>query len=109
MNGDGSWWTTRSGRRRSHTGGVAIRNSACYDGLFDLQFPYARGWHGAPGIQSAPHWQLDAHFYPPLLTADRRKFIVGYEPLAEPQRVLTPEEAGREVAGDTIRRTTASS
>ena len=39
------------------------------------------------------HWQVHAHFYPPLLRANVRKFMVGYELLAEPQRDLTPEEA----------------
>ena len=38
-------------------------------------------------------WQVHAHFYPPLLRATVRKFMVGYELLAEPQRDLTPEEA----------------
>lgn len=38
---------------------------------------------------------LDAepHHYPPLLRANVRKFMVGYELLSEPQRDLTPEEA----------------
>ncbi len=39
-----------------------------YDNLFETSFPYSLGWHGAPfdaGDQS--HWQLHAHFYPPLL------------------------------------------
>ena len=41
-----------------------------------------------------PHWQLHAHFYPPLLrSASVRKFMVGYEMLAETQRDLTPEQA----------------
>ncbi|MGC8839490.1 MAG: UDP-glucose--hexose-1-phosphate uridylyltransferase [Anaerolineae bacterium] len=66
-----------------------------YDNLFQTSFPYSMGWHGAP---TAPgdfrHWQLHAHFYPPLLrSATVRKFMVGYEMLAEPQRDLTPEEA----------------
>ena len=66
-----------------------------YDGLFRTPFPYSMGWHGAPFDQSdANHWQLHAHFYPPLLrSASVRKFMVGYEMLAEPQRDLTPEEA----------------
>jgi UDPglucose--hexose-1-phosphate uridylyltransferase len=42
----------------------------------------------------APYWQLHAHFYPPLLrSASVRKFMVGYEMLAEAQRDLTPETA----------------
>ncbi len=66
-----------------------------YDALFDVAFPYSFGWHGAPGGQAnEPAWQLHAHFYPPLLrSATVRKFMVGYEQLAEAQRDLTPERA----------------
>ncbi|WP_025244185.1 galactose-1-phosphate uridylyltransferase [Candidatus Sodalis pierantonius] len=40
------------------------------------------------------HWQLHAHVYPPLLrSATVRKFMVGYEMLAETQRDLTAEQA----------------
>ncbi len=65
-----------------------------YDALFGRPFPYSMGWHQAPfdGTDTA-HWQVHAHFYPPLLRATVRKFMVGYELLAEPQRDLTPEEA----------------
>lgn len=68
---------------------------ARYDGLFEAPFPYSMGWHGAP-FQPGPadHWVLHAHVYPPLLrSATIRKFMVGYELLAEPQRDITPEEA----------------
>jgi UDPglucose--hexose-1-phosphate uridylyltransferase len=62
------------------------------------------GWHGAPFVPKnnhikstegdQRHWQLHAHFYPPLLrSATVRKFMVGYEMLCEAQRDLTPEEA----------------
>jgi len=87
-----------------------------YDNLFQTPFPYSMGWHGAPMSPEASatggrawsesmtgtmgpsdpyaHWQLHAHFYPPLLrSATVRKFMVGFEMLAEPQRDLTPEEA----------------
>jgi UDPglucose--hexose-1-phosphate uridylyltransferase len=65
-----------------------------FDALFDRPFPYSMGWHQAPfGSGDVVHWQLHAHFYPPLLRATVRKFMVGYELLAEPQRDLTPEEA----------------
>ena len=66
-----------------------------YDNLFECSFPYSMGWHGAPfNDQPANHWQLHAHFYPPLLrSASIRKFMVGYEMLAEAQRDLTPEQA----------------
>ncbi len=66
-----------------------------YDRLFGVPFPYSMGWHEAPSdISVKEGWQLHAHFYPPLLrSATVRKFMVGYELLAEPQRDLAPEEA----------------
>ncbi|MDA1277282.1 MAG: UDP-glucose--hexose-1-phosphate uridylyltransferase, partial [Verrucomicrobia bacterium] len=66
-----------------------------YDNLFETAFPYSMGWHGAPHDSGDHrHWQLHAHFYPPLLrSASVRKFMVGYEMLANPQRDLTPEQA----------------
>jgi UDPglucose--hexose-1-phosphate uridylyltransferase len=65
-----------------------------YDALFERPFPYSMGWHQAPFDGDATgHWQVHAHFYPPLLRAAVRKFMVGYELLAEPQRDLTPEDA----------------
>jgi UDPglucose--hexose-1-phosphate uridylyltransferase len=65
-----------------------------YDALFGRPFPYSMGWHQAPFDGDAtPPWQVHAHFYPPLLRASVRKFMVGYELLAEPQRDLTPEQA----------------
>ena len=65
-----------------------------YDNLFACSFPYSMGWHGAPFGQDASGWQLHAHFYPPLLrSASVRKFMVGFEMLAEAQRDLTPEQA----------------
>jgi UDPglucose--hexose-1-phosphate uridylyltransferase len=68
-----------------------------YDNLFETSFPYSMGWHGAPFASGeAAHWQLHAHFYPPLLrSAQVRKFMVGYEMLAEGQRDLTAEQAAR--------------
>jgi UDPglucose--hexose-1-phosphate uridylyltransferase len=66
-----------------------------YDNLFACSFPYSMGWHGAPfNKDDTAHWQLHAHFYPPLLRSSSiRKFMVGYEMLAEAQRDLTPEQA----------------
>ncbi len=70
-----------------------------YDNLFETSFPYSMGWHGAPTGPGAAdedngHWQLHAHFYPPLLrSATVKKFMVGYEMLAEAQRDLTAEQA----------------
>mgnify|MGYP005843623571 CR=1 FL=1 len=66
-----------------------------YDNLFETSFPYSMGWHGAPTDGGDyRHWQLHAHFYPPLLrSATVKKFMVGYEMLANPQRDITPEQA----------------
>jgi UDPglucose--hexose-1-phosphate uridylyltransferase len=65
-----------------------------YDGLFKRPFPYSMGWHQAPfGNVETDAWQVHAHFYPPLLGARLRKFMVGYELLAETQRDLTAEDA----------------
>ncbi len=67
-----------------------------YDNLFNISFPYSMGWHGAPFGQDAPHWQLHAHFYPPLLrSATVQKFRVGFELLSEEQRDLTAEQAAQ--------------
>lgn len=65
-----------------------------YDNLFETSFPYSMGWHGAPNQKGdVDHWQLHAHFYPPLLrSAFIKKFLVGYEMLAEAQRDLLPEQ-----------------
>jgi UDPglucose--hexose-1-phosphate uridylyltransferase len=66
-----------------------------YDNLFETSFPYSMGWHGQPTDgEDYPHWQLHAHFYPPLLrSATVKKFMVGYEMLASPQRDITAEQA----------------
>lgn len=66
-----------------------------YDNLFQTSFPYSMGWHGAPFNQQDNNgWQLHAHFYPPLLrSASIKKFMVGFEMLAEAQRDITPEQA----------------
>ncbi len=66
-----------------------------YDNLFEVSFPYSMGWHGAPArAGDSSHWQLHAHFYPPLLrSATVKKFMVGYEMLAEAQRDITAEHA----------------
>jgi UDPglucose--hexose-1-phosphate uridylyltransferase len=66
-----------------------------YDNLFETPFPYSMGFHPAPTDgEPHPEWHLHAHFYPPLLrSATVRKFMVGYEMLAGPQRDITPELA----------------
>lgn len=66
-----------------------------YDNTFETPFPYSMGWHPAPnGPEDYSYWQLHAHFYPPLLrSATVKKFLVGYEMLAEAQRDITAEQA----------------
>ncbi|MGI5917974.1 MAG: UDP-glucose--hexose-1-phosphate uridylyltransferase, partial [Anaerolineae bacterium] len=66
-----------------------------YDNLFEMSFPYTMGFHQQPTDGEAyPEWHMHMHFYPPLLrSATVKKFMVGYEMLAEPQRDLTPESA----------------
>jgi UDPglucose--hexose-1-phosphate uridylyltransferase len=66
-----------------------------YDSLFGIVFPYTMGLHQRPTDgQAHAGWHLHAHFYPPLLrSATVRKFMVGYEMLAGPQRDITPENA----------------
>lgn len=83
--------------RRDDLARMLERLTTRYDNLFECPFPYSMGWHGAPLLDHAADdraWQLHAHFYPPLLrSASVRKFMVGFEMLAEAQRDLTPEQA----------------
>lgn len=80
---------------RDNLAGVLKALTTRYDNLFRCSFPYSMGWHGAPyGGRDTAGWQLHAHFYPPLLrSATVRKFMVGFEMLAQAQRDLTPEQA----------------
>ncbi|HEX8903987.1 MAG TPA: UDP-glucose--hexose-1-phosphate uridylyltransferase [Longimicrobiaceae bacterium] len=74
---------------------VLRRLTARYDNLFGVPFPYSAGFHQAPTDGEAhPEWHLHMHFLPPLLrSATVKKFMVGYEMLAEAQRDVTPESA----------------
>ncbi|MEA3409759.1 MAG: galactose-1-phosphate uridylyltransferase [Candidatus Eisenbacteria bacterium] len=65
-----------------------------YDALFEQPMPFSMGWHQAPfdGASTEP-WQVHAHFMPPLLEATKRKFMVGYELLSEPQRDISAADA----------------
>jgi len=74
---------------------VLKRLTSRYDNLFQTSFPYSMGFHQRP-TDGNPHpgWHLHLHFYPPLLrSATVKKFMVGYEMLAAPQRDITPESA----------------
>ena len=76
---------------------ILKRTTARYDRLFDVSFPYSMGFHQRP-TDGLPHEEchLHLHFYPPLLrSATVRKFLVGYEMLATPQRDITAEAAAK--------------
>lgn len=90
---------------RDLLGDTLRRITIRYDNLFETAFPYSMGFHQRP-TDGQPHaaWHLHAHYFPPLLrSATVRKFMVGYELLASPQRDLTPESAASRLlaAGET--------
>lgn len=70
-----------------------------YDNLFQVSFPYSAGIHQAPSDgEEHPEWHWHMVFYPPLLrSATVKKFMVGYELLANPQRDITPEFAAEKL------------
>jgi len=74
---------------------ILKRHLSKYDNMFKVSFPYTMGWHNAPcDDEEYGYWLLHAHFYPPLLrSATIKKFMVGYEMLAESQRDITAEQA----------------
>lgn len=85
------------GAQKQNLSKILKRVLSRYDNLFRCSFPYSMGWHGQPfNGQTNDHWQLHAHFYPPLLrSATIKKHMVGYEMLAEAQRDITPEQAAQ--------------
>lgn len=87
--------TDLSGAERDGLSDLLRRVLVRYDNLFETSFPYSLGWHGAPTAEGDfSGWQLHAHIYPPLLrSATVKKFMVGYEMMAEAQRDITPEQA----------------
>jgi len=66
-----------------------------FDNLFKTSFPYSMGLHQRPTDgQPHDHWCFHIHYFPPLLrNATVKKFMVGYEMLAMPQRDITAEES----------------
>ncbi len=75
---------------RGDLAGIMLEITRRYDALFGTPFPYTMGLHQLARTK----WHFHAHYYPPLLrSATVRKFMVGYEMLAMPQRDLTPETA----------------
>ena len=80
---------------RDTLAGVLKQLTSSYDKLFETTFPYTMGFHQRPTDgEDQFDCHLHAHFYPPLLrSASVRKFMVGYEMLAMPQRDITAEQA----------------
>jgi UDPglucose--hexose-1-phosphate uridylyltransferase len=80
---------------RDLLGDILRRVSIRYDNLFAASFPNSMGFHQRPTDgEEHPEWHLHLHFFPPLLrSATIRKFSVGYEMLAMPQRDISPEAA----------------
>ena len=72
-----------------------VRLNVRYDNLFHTSFPFSMGIHQRPTDgEDHPHWHFHLHYYPPLLRSRAvKKFMVGFEMLAMPQRDLTPEAA----------------
>src|SRR5262245_36376380 len=80
---------------RDSLAGMLKRVTARYNRVFDAPFPYSMGFHQRP-TDGEPHheWHFHAHFHPPLLrSATVRKFLVGYEFLANPARDITAAAA----------------
>jgi UDPglucose--hexose-1-phosphate uridylyltransferase len=82
---------------RSDFADIYKKLTILYDNLFEISFPYSAGVHQSPTDgKDHPEWLLHMHFYPPLLrSANIKKFMVGYEMLANPQRDITPEQSAQ--------------
>ncbi len=88
-------------RERPALADILKRITTRYDNLFETPFPYSFGFHQRPTDGAPhPHFHLHGHFYPPLLrSATVRKFMVGVELLAIPQRDITAESAAERLRG----------
>jgi len=86
-------------RQRADLADAMVRLNIRYDNIFRTSFPYSMGIHQAPTDGGAhPHWHFHIHYYPPLLRSRSvKKFMVGYEMLAMPQRDLTAEAAAARI------------
>ena len=95
--------TDLTDEERSGLADIMKQLTTKYDNLFECSFPYSMGFHGAPTgpgheAEDLQHWQFHALYYPPLLrSASVKKFMVGYEMLANAQRDLTAEQAAEKL------------
>jgi UDPglucose--hexose-1-phosphate uridylyltransferase len=93
--------TTLTPDERAALAAILKQLTTRYDNLFEVSFPYSMGFHQALADgKSHPEQHFHAHYYPPLLrSATVKKFMVGYELLAAPQRDITPESAAERLRG----------
>jgi len=68
-----------------------------FDNLFKTSFPYSMGIHQKPTDGKVYEGEImHFHYFPPLLrSASVKKFMVGYEMMAMPQRDITAETAAQ--------------
>jgi UDPglucose--hexose-1-phosphate uridylyltransferase len=78
---------------------ILSRVATAYDRLFATSFPYSAGIRQRPTDGDAhPGWHWHMSFFPPLLrSASVKKFMVGYEMFAMPQRDITAEQAAERI------------
>ncbi len=69
------------------------------DNIFECSFPYSSGIHQCPTDgNDYPEWHWHMSFYPPLLRSTTiKKFMVGYEMFANPQRDISAEQAAEKM------------
>ncbi len=72
-----------------------------FDRLFSTSFPYSSGIHLSPTDGNVhPEWHFHMSFYPlHMRSATVKKFMVGYEMFANPQRDITAEMAAGQLRG----------
>ncbi len=88
-----------SAKQRRDLADAMVRLGIRYDNLFQTSFPYSMGVHQSPTDgEEHPHWHFHLHYYPPLLRSRSvKKFMVGFEMLAMPQRDITAEAAAAQL------------
>ncbi|MEL6917164.1 MAG: UDP-glucose--hexose-1-phosphate uridylyltransferase [Bacteroidota bacterium] len=84
-----------TGVEKEYFAAIIKKLTTRYDNIFNTSFPYSAGIHQAPTDgKEHPEWHFHMSFYPPLLrSATVKKFMVGYELFANPQRDITAEQA----------------
>ncbi|PSN42530.1 putative galactose-1-phosphate uridylyltransferase [Blattella germanica] len=95
-------FTDLNSKQRDSLAAIIKVLTSKYDNLFKTSFPYSMGWHGAPTgpkwKEDSSHWVFHGIYYPPLLrSATIKKFMVGFEMLAQCQRDLTQEQAAEKL------------